>query len=57
VNIGETFRCVICDERMEGFSHNAEPVKKGRCCHRCNDKFVIPARVRQLRASTEEKGV
>jgi hypothetical protein len=41
--------CVICRLTFEGQGQSAEPVKKGRCCNRCNDKHVIPARIRQMR--------
>ena len=40
--------CCICgkpfdDERMMG--NNAEPYQIGRCCNKCNKKYVIPSRV------------
>jgi hypothetical protein len=25
--------------------HNAEPVNSGRCCGKCNERVVIPARI------------
>lgn len=28
--------------------HNAEPVNSGRCCSKCNDTIVIPARIRKM---------
>ena len=45
-------KCCICngqigehpDERNE--SHNAYPVKNGRCCGVCNETIVIPTRLR-----------
>ena len=27
--------------------HNAEPVNDGRCCGKCNDKVVLPARLQE----------
>lgn len=27
------------------FGNNAYPINNGRCCDKCNDKFVIPARM------------
>lgn len=42
-------RCCICGEKIEGYGHNAEPVKSGRCCDVCNIKVVIPARIKQIR--------
>ena len=41
-------KCVICNSKFYGFGHNAEPVKKGRCCDLCNDIKVIPARILEL---------
>lgn len=28
------------------YSHNAFPFKEGRCCERCNEKYVIPTRMK-----------
>ena len=42
-------KCCICGEKMlTRYSHNAQPVKKGRCCHQCNIEFVIPKRIENL---------
>jgi len=41
--------CVICHREYQGYGHNAEPVKGGRCCNACNDLYVIPARLRKMR--------
>ena len=44
-------RCSICqfeiDKQFHGWAegHNAAPVNSGRCCTRCNDEIVIPARL------------
>src|SRR5262245_45416527 len=43
--------CCICGQRIKpkgnwDRGHNAQPVKDGRCCDRCNEKKVIPARIR-----------
>lgn len=45
-------KCVICKNEIEvqpttGWDkgHNAEPVKKGRCCDGCNSAIVIPCRL------------
>ena len=39
-------KCCICKGRFrEGQGHNAEPVKSGRCCERCNVSVVIPKRL------------
>jgi len=37
--------CVICNERLQGFGNNAQPVKFGRCCDKCDCLVVIPARM------------
>jgi len=41
-----TKKCCLCHGIIKGFGHNAEPLKKGRCCTVCNDTKVIPARIR-----------
>ena len=44
--------CSICqsaiqpDENGWDGTNNAEPINEGRCCHDCNNKVVIPARIR-----------
>ena len=42
--------CAICKNRItdDPFGHNAEPVKKGKCCGRCNNMTVIPTRLNNL---------
>lgn len=41
-------KCVICNGRVFGFGHNAEPVMIGICCDICNDTRVIPTRINNL---------
>jgi len=41
--------CSICHKPYTGFGHHAEPVNKGRCCDVCNDRVVIPIRIRRMR--------
>ena len=41
--------CIICDKKIKGFGHNAEPVAKGRCCEDCNYEVVIPYRLKHVR--------
>ena len=50
----EQLVCSICfglilaeDNGKWKFGHNADPVNNGRCCRRCNDRIVLPARIRQ----------
>lgn len=45
--------CSICFEEIpviRGWAHgnNASPVNMGRCCNRCDNEVVIPARIRLL---------
>ena len=49
--IGEVGACVICGERYVMFGNNPYPVvtdREARCCHRCNDELVIPARLEAM---------
>ena len=46
--------CCICGEEYTGYGNNAEPYKEGRCCDKCNMKFVIPYRLSQLRKDKNE---
>ncbi len=41
--------CVICEELIEGYGHNARPYAEGRCCDVCNVSWVIPMRIRLMR--------
>lgn len=41
----ETHKCVICGKEYTGCGNNAEPISKGRCCDKCNEEQVIPARL------------
>ena len=48
MNVGRK-TCCICGQKYTGWGNNAEPVKEGYCCDRCNMDRVIPARMRRLR--------
>jgi RNA polymerase-binding transcription factor DksA len=44
--------CCICGEPIEGYGNNPEPFMSamdGQCCDGCNLKFVIPARLAQMK--------
>lgn len=42
---GVVMPCCLCGEGIKyGLSHNAEPVRSGRCCNVCNLEIVIPKR-------------
>lgn len=41
--------CCICGKEFEGYGNNPAPYKNtGVCCDECNQKYVIPARIKQL---------
>ena len=42
------FKCVICKEHSVGFGNNPQPLKKGKCCDKCNFEKVVPARIKQI---------
>jgi hypothetical protein len=49
-------KCVICKEPCEcRYGHNASPIKNGSCCNVCNDRCVIPARLRLAFAMMSEQ--
>jgi hypothetical protein len=49
-------KCVICNEDVEKFGHNPQPIKQeGRCCEKCNYGVVINARVKELKNKTYRK--
>ena len=33
--------CSICNEKVEGFGNNAQPINDGRCCDDCNISVII----------------
>lgn len=37
--------CIICQNPVEQKGFNAMPVADGRCCERCDDLIVTPARL------------
>lgn len=43
-----TYDCCTCRKSCRGYGNNAEPVKEGRCCARCNE-IVIRARIIEMR--------
>lgn len=59
--------CTICNKEIEkqvdpstgkvfwDQGHNAEPVKSGRCCDRCNSTIVLPVRLGIMIDSRNEK--
>lgn len=47
--IHEVKYCCICGKRIDGYGHNAAPVKDGTCCDECNSTKVLPERLRLTR--------
>lgn len=39
--------CCLCKKKYTGWGNNAEPLKSGRCCDKCNTKVIL-ARIKQL---------
>jgi len=39
--------CSICNNNIEGFGHNAQPINDGRCCDDCNN-LVIIERIKEM---------
>ena len=51
----KTKKCSICEQTIypEPISnwadgHNAWPINEGRCCSECNDKVVVPRRIKDF---------
>lgn len=42
--------CGICSKKHVGYGNNSTPVTNVRCCDGCNNSFVIPARLKALKA-------
>ena len=40
--------CSICNENIEGFGNNAQPINNGTCCEMCNQTVVIPFRIKEM---------
>ena len=48
--------CVICKKPINSaYGHNAEPIKKGRCCDYCNAYKVVPKRIENMMENTIQK--
>ena len=39
--------CSICNENIEGFGNNAQPMNDGMCCDDCNN-LVIIERIKEM---------
>lgn len=43
--------CCLCGKEFKGYGNNPEPIKSsktGKCCDKCNQERVIPARLIQF---------
>ena len=48
-------KCSICKYNDIGkYGHNAQPINDGRCCGWCNNYFVIPKRLNQMKEINNE---
>ena len=43
-----TYKCCLCRKKRRGYGNNAEPVRVGKCCARCN-QIVIRARILEMK--------
>ena len=41
--------CCLCNKEYEGYGNDAQPLKEGKCCDECNEKLVIPAKIKELK--------
>lgn len=39
-------KCCICGKEIEDYGNNTQPYCKGLCCDECNNKYVIPYRLK-----------
>lgn len=50
----DNMKCCLCKKEIEvkgawTKGNNAQPLKDGRCCDFCNERRVIPERIRRLK--------
>lgn len=38
-------KCCICGTEFVGYGNNAEPIRKGVCCDRCNERYILTSRI------------
>lgn len=44
----EKHTCNLCGCEYYGFGNNAQPVIDGRCCDKCNERFVLLDRINRV---------
>jgi hypothetical protein len=42
------YTCCLCGKYFKGYGNNAWPVGTGKCCNKCNEEKVLPARVIEI---------
>lgn len=47
-------KCKLCQNKIEGYGNNGEPIVNGRVCDNCNEKFVIKARLEIIERARQE---
>lgn len=47
-------KCCICGTEFVGYGNNAEPIRKGICCDKCNAHFVIASRIIKAKNASYE---
>lgn len=56
---GKTLTCDICHKPISGYANLAWPYlqsnKEAICCDRCNDLYVLPARIMMLYSNAEQE--
>lgn len=53
-NEGLDDKCCICGGPLGKYGNNAEPVKSGRCCDKCNYEVVLPTRLGLIKSNLDE---
>lgn len=53
----KVIECIMCKEKIVYIqSHNAQPVRNGRCCSVCNNGIVIPTRLTLAMSQNVKEG-
>ena len=42
------YTCCLCGRYFKGYGNNAWPVSNGKCCNKCNEEKVLPARLIEM---------
>lgn len=49
-------KCCLCGKELKRMGNNAEPIKKGKCCDRCNDLLVVKERLNMMYRGGKNNG-